>query len=235
MRGSQLQSFLPVHRWTAGAVRGGEAALDRAGGRRRGTSRAADQLGLEVDAASDERGRRTYASSVGRTQAIPLLASCSASSGPTARDGSRWCASWLTASSDAGPATGLLRRPVTVAAVLGVRVHRWIPSLAGVGPGRLPGPSREAMRNAELIVVSISRSGRPACCAAGISQPMAVGVAEPVLDHAARRPEQGVGCVRPPESARPFAPGPRVGIPSRACAEAAAPASVAVAPGTGGA
>src|SRR3712207_1159869 len=67
---------------------------------------------------------------------------------------------------------GLFRRAVAVAAVLDVRVHRWIPSLAGVGPGRLPGPSREAMRNAESTVVSISRSGSPAYCAAGPSQLM---------------------------------------------------------------
>ena len=91
---------------------------------------------------------------------------------------------------------GLLRRAVAVVAVLGVCVHRWIPSLAGVGPGRLPGPSREAMRNAELTVVSISRSWSPAYCAAGMSQLMASAWLSPFS--AMRQDAQNRAWLRPP-------------------------------------
>src|SRR5690349_2718878 len=94
----------------------------------------------------------------------------------------------------------LLRRAVAVAAILGVRVHRWIPSVAGVGPGRLPGPSREAMRNAELTVVSISRSGSPAYCAAGMSQLMASAWLSPfsTIRHDAQKRAR----LRPPSGVR---------------------------------
>ena len=97
-------------------------------------------------------GPAYVASSVGRTQAIRF---CAASVGGcvrlrgTGRDGER--ARWLPLRAGVRDG-GLLRRPVAVAAVLGVGVHSWIASLAGVGPRRLPGPSREAIRNAELIV-----------------------------------------------------------------------------------
>src|SRR5947208_1013224 len=119
---------------------------------------------MEVDAASDERGgvRREVG---GADPGDPLLA---ARRSRRARYEGRVAMVRELANRFFGRwgSDRPLRWPVAVTAVLGVRVHSWIPSLVRVGPRRLPGPRRAAMRKAELIVDSISRSGRPACCAA---------------------------------------------------------------------
>ena len=66
------------------------------------------------------------------------------------------------------------------------------PQRPSVGPGALAGERREAIRYAERMVASASRSGSPAVRAASPSTDSVVVVRVAALGHPARRPEQAV-------------------------------------------